>query len=328
MNHTYFLFTLCLLLLTRLSWAQYAPAAGQAGSTAIHKDSSIFVAWANGCQVERGPLDIRTPNGGDATNGTIAAALGKAGDGAVLSLGDGGQATLTFLDPISNGTGADFAIFENSFSATFLELAFVEVSSDGINFVRFPAISNTDTTTQVGSFGAIDATHIYNLAGKYQANYGTPFDLEELAADSATLDINRVTHIRVIDVVGCIQDAYATRDSRGIKVNDPWTTPFASGGFDLDAIGVIHNTSTVAVNPIATNILAVYPNPISKEQAVIHIQTNLQDYTAQLYNLQGQLIESSSNLSQLYLPKNLYSGIYILQIQTANTILTKKIQVY
>lgn len=328
MNNICLLSTLLLLLSTGLSWGQYAPAAGQAGSTAIPKDSSIFIAWANSCQVERGPLDIRNPNGGDVTNGTAVAALGKAGDGSVLSLGDGGQATLTFMDPISNGAGADFAIFENSFSATFLELAFVEVSSDGVNFVRFPAVSNTDTTTQIGSFGAIDATQIYNLAGKYKANYGTPFDLEELEGDSAILDINRVTHIRVIDVVGCIQDNYATRDSRGVKVNDPWTTPFPSGGFDLDAVGVIHNTSTVAVNNIANPDFVISPNPVSKEQAIIHIQTNLHHYTAYLYTTQGQVIELSKNTNQLYLPNDLSSGIYILSIQTAGAILTKKIQVY
>ena len=73
---------------------------------------------------------------GKASSGDTNSPLGKAGDGTILSLGDGGEATLTFSTPISNGQGADFAIFENSFSATFLELGLVEVSSDGQNFVR------------------------------------------------------------------------------------------------------------------------------------------------------------------------------------------------
>jgi len=59
--------------------------------------------------------------------------------------------------------GFDFAVFENSFNDSFLELAFVEVSSDGINFVRFPATSNTQTDVQITGFGTIDPTYINNL---------------------------------------------------------------------------------------------------------------------------------------------------------------------
>jgi hypothetical protein len=326
MNAILLLFSFLLIILVpTTTWGQFAPPAGQTGSTAIHKDSSILIAWANGCQVQRGPLDIRNPTNGNVSNGTTNSAMGSAGDGTTLSLGDGGQATLTFLHPIKNGPGADFAIFENAFSATFLELAFVEVSSDGSNFVRFPAISNTDTTTQVGSFGAVDATKLYNLAGKYQANYGTPFDLEELVGDSAILDVNRITHVRIIDVVGCIQDAYAQRDSRGYKINDPWTTPFASGGFDLDAVGVIHHTATVSTQKIPTPSLMVFPNPIPKTNPTLYLQTNLDRYEVQLFSLDGQEISINAQNNSIRLPI-LPSGIYILRIQTNQTVLTQKIQ--
>jgi hypothetical protein len=69
---------------------------------------------------------------------------------------------------------------------------------------------------------------------------GTPFDLDELSGVSALLNIDAVTHVRIIDVVGSLNDLYASRDSLGNKINDPWSTPFASSGFDLDAVGVIH----------------------------------------------------------------------------------------
>ena len=78
----------------------------------------------------------------------------------VVSLGDGGYGILTFDEPIDNGLGWDFAVFENSFSDDFLELAFVEVSSDGINFFRFPATSLTQDIVQVGGFGNIDANEL------------------------------------------------------------------------------------------------------------------------------------------------------------------------
>ena len=164
----------------------------------------------------------------------------------VTCLGDGGMATVTFRSPICNREGPDFAVFENGFENAqapgywFLELGFVEVSSDGENFFRFPAYSNTQTETQLGGMGCIDPSQIHNLASKYGAMYGTPFDLDEVP-DDPLLDKEHITHVRIVDVVGCIDPEYATYDCQGNMVNDPWPTAFASGGMDLDAVGVIHD---------------------------------------------------------------------------------------
>lgn len=305
---SFFLFLFPALLL-----GQFAPAAGEIGTTAIAKDSNILVAWATQCVVERGPMDISQPSLGVANAGTTTQATGPAGDGLTLSLGDGGKATLTFARPISNGVGADFAVFENAFNNTFLELAFVEVSSDGQNFVRFPALSNTDTSMPVGSFGAVDPRQLYNLAGKYRANFGTPFDLEELKGDSLLLNINAVTHVRLVDAVGSLQDAYATRDSRGYKVNDPWTTPFASSGFDLDAVGVIHQGihNSIQQPQLAEGLL--FPNPLQQGQ-LLHYKNTQQKLpeTLSLYNSIGQLVfQQASPSFPLALP-SLRQGCYTL----------------
>jgi hypothetical protein len=249
--------------------AQFAPPVGQAGTTAMSSDSSAFVAWASACELTRGFQDISDSSLGYASVGDSPIASGIADGTGVVSLGDGGSAVLTFENPITNGTGWDFAVFENSFSDTFLELAFVEVSSDGINFVRFPSTSLTQDTVQIGSFGLLDATKIDNLAGKYRALYGTPFDLEELSA-YGELDINTITHVRIIDVVGCIQDEYARYDHNGNKINDPWNTPFASGGFDLDAVGVINQVSSGIRNHDAGIFsVNVFPNPVNNN-SILH----------------------------------------------------------
>jgi len=240
--------------------AQYPPEAGQVGTTAIHADSIIFVDWASGCMIERGPMNIKETGLGLASFGNENAALGKAeGNSAnVVSLGDGGVAILTFPIEISDKAGWDFAVFENSLNDTFLELAFVEVSSDGVNFFRFPAVSLTDAENQVGTFGEVDCTKINNLAGKYRQGFGTPFDLAELEGTPG-LDLQHVTHVRIIDVVGCVQNDFATFDSQGNKVNDPWPTPFDSGGFDLDGVGVIHSSGSGIENQeVDANI---FPNP-------------------------------------------------------------------
>ena len=56
-------------------WAQFAPAQDKPGTTAMHADSSAFVAWATGCTVERGPMRIDKPENGVASFGNESLAL-------------------------------------------------------------------------------------------------------------------------------------------------------------------------------------------------------------------------------------------------------------
>lgn len=272
----------------------FAPPAGQSGSTAIHKDSRLFVGWAVGCEeVVRGYKDISEPDLGYASVGSCMDVIGKAGERGVLSIGDGGHVVLSFDPPIQNKPGWDFAVFENSFGDEFLELAFVEVSSDGFNFVRFPSVSLTDTLEQTGTFDTLDATNIYNLAGKYRLFYGTPFDLEELK-DESGIDISNITHVKIIDVVGSLKDEYASLDSEGNKINDPWPTPFISGGFDLDAVGVI-NSNNIGNMRFE---LSVVPNPAGVSSHMRIFAPTSSDIAFEIYNLQGNLVyESEHELS-------------------------------
>lgn len=321
------LITIISIFFVGITHAQFAPPAGEPGSTAIDKNSSSIVAWATGCTVQRGYIDITQPSLGLASSGQTNQVIGIAGGGAVLSLGDSGVATVTFDYPIMNGPGPDFAVFENSFSNTFLELGFVEVSSDGVNFVRFPAISNTDTTVQIGGFGHVDATLIHNFAGKYRAGFGTPFDLEDLVGLSPNLNLNEITHVRIVDAIGCIQDAYCSRDSRGIKVNDPWNTPFATGGFDLDAVGVIHSNTNIAIQTLESADQYIYPNPIQQGTPVI-IEHPSNDYQVNIYTLQGQLIQHFPNSPQELPTEQLQPNSYIIVLQDEQKTYIKKLVIW
>lgn len=257
-----------MVMMPGLALAQFAPAQDQPGTTAMHADSTAFVAWATGCVAEPGPMNISNPSAGVAGAGWPAQnAIGfPQGTMGVTCLGDGGRATLTFDSPICNQPGPDFAVFENGFANAqtpdywFLELAFVEVSSDGVNFFRFPAYSNTQTDTQLGGFACILPSEIHNLASKYGAMYGTPFELDEVP-DDPLLNKNSITHVRIVDVVGCIDPEYATYDCQGHPINDPWPTPFASSGHDLDAVGVIHDVAHFP-NPPAPNEPPYVANPV------------------------------------------------------------------
>lgn len=216
----------------------FAPAAEQPGSTAIHMDDSQFVGWANSWS------DYIIGSNVDATFQTPNKALGQpVGDSFdIVSLGTGGSITLGFAKPIANGAGFDFAVFENSITDTFLELAWVEVSSNGSDFFRFENISFTSSA--VGGFGSVDPTNIDGLAGKYRQGFGTPFDLDEFQG-TAGLDLNQISHVRLVDIVGngSALDSYPQSLGGPNTIYDPYPTT-GSAGFDLDAVGVI-NVSAV-----------------------------------------------------------------------------------
>ena len=191
-----------------------------------------------------------------------------------------GQITLSFAEPIRQGRGYDFVVFENAFISSadwsndslagqmFAELAYVEVSSNGIDFVRFPSVSLTEEL--VGRYGTIEISNVYNLAGKHpNANgicTGTSFDLKEIADDpdvvSALVDINDIKYVRIVDVPGSgdFHDDAVLHIDPGTRpdwdfyadnhpIYDAWdasTAPDPSGGFDLEAIGVLREQEYAA----------------------------------------------------------------------------------
>jgi hypothetical protein len=187
-----------------------------------------------------------------------------------------GHITLTFTNPIHNGPGPDFVVFGNGFISDgdagvsgeiFGKLAYVEVSTDGIVFVRFPCVSLTLPTSPsggTGAYGTIDSSNVYNLAGKhvnaYGCSWGTPFDLKDISSDpkvlNGSVDINNINYIRIVDIPGngFFKDTATTLiDPNTIDPNtgtggtyysnthgvqDAWVT-WGSGGFGLEAIGAI-----------------------------------------------------------------------------------------
>lgn len=292
--------------LCKLTYSQYAPAVGQLGSTAISKDSAVIVAWASGVNAQICWQNIADTSLGKANNGIASDVLGIA-DNTTLSLGDGGQATLSFNQPIYDGPGWDFTVFENGFTDYFLELAFVEVSSDGVNFVRFPAHSLTPLDSQITAFGILNPEKINNLAGKYRGGFGTPFDLGELIG-SPNLDIQNITHVRIIDVIGSIDSAYGQLDKEGNFVNDPFSTPFPSSGFDLDAVGIIHQFVGFEEINSSNELINLFPNPT---RDIIHFNADFEGQ-AEIYSQWGTLVcqvevaNGMNSIPVLHLSKGMY----------------------
>lgn len=237
----------------------------------------IFAGWATAVHTyQPAPgvgLDWNDPN----------EALGPASNefSGVVSLGDlnqtqidqgipPGQITLSFTEPnhIRQKNGYDFAVFENGFISNFntdkgsvtgqmfAELTYVEVSSDAVNFARFPSVSLTPDL--VGLYGTVEVSNLYNLLGKHP-NTGsictaTPFDLTDIANEpnvlSGLVDVNNIRYVRIVDIPGS-GDFY----DAAVKHIDPNTWPYAcyadnhpiydawltydSAGADLAGIGAL-----------------------------------------------------------------------------------------
>lgn len=203
-----------------------------------------MVDWGTAVdEVIRGPLDIDKPGLGTVSFGTAQNVIGTATGNPLdtLSLGDGGSITVYLESGIGNGPGDDFAVYENGFfdlNGLFAELAYVEVASNGVDFARFD--SDTTNPFLVWSFDSLDPTEYHGLAGRHEAGLGTGFDLEDLSLDplviSGAINLYDVQYVRLVDVVG---DG-STVDSTGNPIYDPYATPYDAGGFDLEAVGVIH----------------------------------------------------------------------------------------
>ncbi|MHC4375925.1 MAG: hypothetical protein ACYS26_04935 [Planctomycetota bacterium] len=165
----------------------------------------------------------------------------------VLTLGEGGDIVLGFEGDLVDGPGADFTVFENGFvltgsAAVFAEILFVEVSTDGANFARFPSSyvgSGSDMGSYRGLAGGLPV--LANVATNSVSPFdpaisgGEAFDLAELAlhplVQAGTVDLQAIRFVRLVDAL------VADTDSQG-------TPLMAFGGSDVDAVAAIHSDQT------------------------------------------------------------------------------------
>lgn len=162
------------------------------------------------------------PEGGGDTQGSLD----------VLSLGVGGSISLSFeADPIVDGPGTDFLVFENAFFAggnplkPFAELATVSVSDDGVTWSTFPC---TALATDPAPYGACAGWHPVRSAS---SNGVSPFDPEKAGGDPfdlADLGVKRARFVRIVD--------------RGLgECPKSPAEKVSTVGFDLDAVASVHH---------------------------------------------------------------------------------------
>jgi hypothetical protein len=215
---------------------------------AIPSASPRFIEWANAIDPTRTAF---APRGSSSISSTGFNSLGDLNAAEIAAGARPGVLTVTFPTGVRDGAGPDFAIFENGFTyptpaLLVAELAYVEVSTDGVAFARFPSIStNTGWSGDFGQgFGGFDSENLFNLAGKHAAGFGTPFDLAALVTDplvaSGAIDLQSIQYVRLVDIPG--NGSFV--DSLGNPILDAWLTS-GTGGFDFrlpvgQGIGVLN----------------------------------------------------------------------------------------
>jgi hypothetical protein len=184
----------------------------------------------------------------------------------VTSLGVGGSITLGFDVALQDGPGADLVIFENAFltvSGVFSEVAFVEVSTDGVHFARFPArysgppgplpaFSGLPMGSYPGFSGAMPVLANALTNSHYPGNPieagGEALDLGSLRGHplvrSGQVDLQDLNHVRLVDV-----PEGACCDSQGNLI---WDHGGPGASADFDAVGLLnHSDNQNASRPFA-----------------------------------------------------------------------------
>ncbi|GAB5399852.1 MAG: hypothetical protein Aureis2KO_14370 [Aureisphaera sp.] len=95
-------------------------------------------------------------------------------------------------------------------------------------------------------------------------------------------------------------------------------------GFYFDDLQISIAEDTLAIEDNTSNAFSIFPNPV---EDVLSITTPLQNYTVEIFNLQGQLVssEKKNNGSKVIDYSNFASGVYLLKLSSEDTIQTFKI---
>lgn len=178
----------------------------------------------------------------------------------VCTLGVGGSLTLGFDVVIADGPGADLVLFENGFVAggVYSEVAYVEVSTNGVDFARFPSRYAGPSSglpgftapwgTYGGLVGAVPVlTNVAtNTIDPFDPTVGggDGFDLATLATDplvvGGLLDLANVNYVRIVDV------PHATgTDAVG---NVIWDNSGATGSADVDAVAIVNHVGNLSAS--------------------------------------------------------------------------------
>jgi hypothetical protein len=130
--------------------------------------------------------------------------------------------------------------------------------------------------------------------------------------------------VRIIDVVGNIQPEWRSEDALGHPINDPWPTAFETGGFDLDAVGVIHNQNNTDVVQFDEKVdFLLYPNPL---QSQLFFESDQVISEFSVHEINGKQLFQASDTKSVVVETECWSkGLYVVKVQMGSNIQIAKL---
>jgi hypothetical protein len=130
------------------------------------------------------------------------------------------------------------------------------------------------------------------------------------------LNTDSITHVKVIDVIGSINPIYASYDQNNHIINEHYPTPYPQGGFDLDAVGVIHQLVN-GDDEQERETIHFYPNPVN-DQLFLQGDISTIDFI-QITDEFGRIIQIQKQFTHHIISfSELKAGMYCLNVILKN----------
>ncbi len=136
----------------------------------------------------------------------------------------------------------------------------------------------------------------------------------------------------LIDILGTLGDGttYASNTTlvRKPSISSPNTTYTASewntfASNTCDNLGA--HTQTLSIATFEADAFSIYPNPTNGDIVYINTKNNVEVTAVQVYDITGKQVLTQNNPSNEINVQGLQQGLYILQLQIDNQIITKKL---
>jgi hypothetical protein len=120
--------------------------------------------------------------------------------------------------------------------------------------------------------------------------------------------------------VGDVDGPHTSFDDSGNAINDPFPTEFHSGGFDLDAVGILNGVLGIKDETLLQ--LSVYPNPANGVVTINSDNTGVLVIT----DLNGKILKEiqHNKLSQINLDQ-FQKGVYLLQLNVKGEVKVERL---
>ncbi|AXG71845.1 extracellular ribonuclease [Kordia sp. SMS9] len=266
----------------------------------------------------------------DAQGNTSAQSVGV--DGTTLAGGGGGTGASLFFSEYIEGSSFNKALEIANFTGSTVDLNEVgnvytlKISTNG------NAMWNSTYSFPMGAMITDGDVYVIANTGLAVCTGAVDDSNDAITGFNGNDAIGLFKNDVLIDILGTLGDGgtYAQNTTlvRKPSVNAPNTTytetewnTFASN--TCDNLGA--HTQTLSIATFEADAFSIYPNPTNGDIVYINTKNNVEVTAVQVYDITGKQVLTQNNASNQINVQRLQKGLYILQVQIDNQIITKKL---